>query len=450
MAVLLALPVLIEESLTMMVGMTDWWLTGIYLKGAHYHAAMALIAYMSWLIPSMFAAVGIGATAVVARRVGAGDHPSAAAATRQAILLGGVLAVVMTLIFWLLVEQFVGWMQLRGESARLAVKYLKILTPAIPAIMMQKVIAACLRGAGDTLSGSIAKCLVNLVNISVSYCLVTGWGPFPCWGWEGLAVGAVCGHFLGASLLLLLWLCGRAGLLLEPRQMRPDFPLMMRLLRVGLPGGGDVMAVLCCQMVFLRIVNSLGEIASAAHGLGIQLESIVYLPCGAFHVAAATMAGQYLGAKNPQRAFYGVLTACVCGVIIAITSGLVLWFGGPQLTAIFTGDPENAISLQAARLLKVVTIFSPSLAVMMVLSGGLRGAGDTLWPWLMNLVGFIGIRLPLACWLACEQIDLGFAVLEGWGVGVEGAWWAMASDLIIRSLLFGWRFGFGNWREARV
>jgi Na+-driven multidrug efflux pump len=158
----LALPVMAEELLNLLVGYTDWWLTGHFLEGADYQAAMTLMAYTLWLLPSFFSAVAIGALALVARHVGAGDLPTARRVANQALLVGGALAAAVTVGAVFLSPQYVALMQLRGGSATLATSYLAILVPAIPAIMVEQVAAACLRGAGDTVSGMSAKVVVNI------------------------------------------------------------------------------------------------------------------------------------------------------------------------------------------------------------------------------------------------------------------------------------------------
>ncbi len=152
----LALPVLVEQLLNALVGLVDTWLAGNFLPTAAHLAAMGLMAYVLWLLPSMFAAVAIGATAMTSRFVGAGDPQLAARVTNQAILVGSILSVVVMIAVYLLGPWFVGAMRLEEDAARLALRYLRFLTPVIPAIMMQQVGIACLRGAGDTVSGLLA------------------------------------------------------------------------------------------------------------------------------------------------------------------------------------------------------------------------------------------------------------------------------------------------------
>jgi putative MATE family efflux protein len=456
----LALPVLAEESLNLLVGYTDFFLAGRFLAGDEPLAAMGLMAYFLWIVPSLFAFLSIGALAVVARAVGAGRRPEAAHATRQALLVGLAAAVIGVLAVMLLGSVWVRAMNLRGEAAVLAIRYIWIIMPAIPCIMLEQIGSACLRGAGDTMSGMLARVAVNLINVAVSTALVTGYGPFPTLGWDGLAIGTACGHVVGAGIILTRLLTGRGGVHLSERLPLPahrlglwqiDRPMIARILRVGLPGGGDVLAVLTCHLVYVAIINRLGTLAQAAHGLGVQIEAMSYLPGSAFQVAAATLAGQSLGAADSQRAVRSVLLCVASALTIMVAAGFVLFFAGESVAELFIGR-SNETSVLVGQLLKIVALSCPPLAVLMVLSGALRGSGDTAWPLAITLVGLVGVRIPGACLLGWNEVPLPIVDLSlpGFGWGVAGAWWAMVADVTLRSVLAAWRFAHGGWKGVRV
>src|SRR4051794_39276281 len=145
----LALPVLAEESLNLLVGYTNWFLAGRFLPGEAPKAAMGLVAYVLWILPSLFSVVGVGALAVVARLVGAGERREASDVARQALLAGGVAALIGMAMTITCGGSFVAAMQLRGEPAELATRYIRILTIGIPFVMIEQVGTACLRGSGD-------------------------------------------------------------------------------------------------------------------------------------------------------------------------------------------------------------------------------------------------------------------------------------------------------------
>ncbi len=450
----LAAPVLAEETLTLMVTWTDWWLTGRYLAegGDAIKAAMGLMGYTMWLIPSLFAAVAIGATAVVARRVGEMRLREAQIATNQAVLIGALLALIVTAVGWFFGEAFIAAMQLRDDAAAYSKSYLYIVVLVTPMIMFEQVGAACLRGAGDMVTGFIAKSLVVIVNVVVSTTLVIGMGGIDSWGWQGIAIGTAAGHAVGGSVLLMALLAGRANMKLKWSLMAPRGDVIRRLLMIGLPGGVDVGLILFSQLIFVAVINSLGKSAAAAHGLAVQIEACAFLPAHAFAVAAATIAGQFLGAGKPDRAVRGALACIMAAMGLITVTGVMMFLFGRQMSALFTGDVNDPTTIQAAQLLRIVAIALPSLAIVMVASGALRGAGDTIWPLAITLLGFFSIRIPLAIFLAKDQIELPLIeiTVTGAGWGVTGAWIAMAIDLVVRSILVAARFLHGGWKRLRI
>lgn len=449
----LALPVLIEQSLILLVGYTDWWLTGHFFDGPAHKSAMGLMAYALWLVPSMFAAAAIGATALVARFVGAGDRRKASLVAQQALIAGAALTVVVAALALSGGRTFVHAMQLRDEAAELAWRYLRIVIPFIPAIMAQQIAAACLRGAGDTVSGMLSQLAVNALNITLAPALVSGWWLFPRLGWDGLATSAALSYALAGAVLL-----GRMFRRASPVQTpwAPwryvyDADLMRRMLRIGLPGGLDVLAILACHLTYLAIINRLGVLASAAHGLGVQIEALGYLPGTAFQVAAATLVGQFLGSGEPHNASRGALLACACGAAVMSLAGLAFFLEGHALASFFVGPDDEAGQL-TGRLMKIVAVSMPALAVTMILTGALRGAGDTRWPLAITFAGYLGVRLPGAVLLAWDEAPLPLTdiVIPGLGLGVFGAWYAMVADVVFRAVLIAARFAHGGWKKINV
>ena len=448
--VVLAAPVLAEESLNMLVGYTDWYLAGHFLPGDEPKAAMSFIAYFLWILTTLFSFVGIGATALIARATGGSDRPLAQRVFHQAILAGIVLAVLVAAATALAAPILIRVMTPDEVSASLARRFVQYIVWAVPAIMVEQIGTACLRGAGDTVSGLLARLVLNLVNVAVSSTLVTGSLGMPAMGIGGLAIGTACGHWCGAAIIgAILWR-GRYGLKWSLPLARYNRELMRRLLRIGLPGGFDLISVIGCHMVYAWIIFRLGAEAAAAHGLGVQIEALSYLPGSAFAVAAATLAGQSLGAGRGDLAQRRATLAAAAAVVVMSLAGMLFFFGGGHLAKFFTGE-DSAVTQHTAELLKIVACACPAMALLQVLSAALRGAGDTRMPLVITFVGLVGVRIPLAMWLAWTEVPLpGGLVLAGMGLGVAGAWLAMVLDVSLRAVLVLARFFGGAWRHVRV
>ncbi len=447
----LAVPVLLEQVLSMLVGLSDRAITGHYLETSHL-AAINSMAYVLWLVYETFAVVAIGGTAMVARFVGAGDRDAAQRVANQALLIGAVMAAA-GMAFWAVAG---GWavslLRLEGPAAEQAILYIRYVLPVIPLIMVEAVGIACLRGAGDMVAGLVTMAIVNLVNIALSWSLVLGLGPLPALGWRGVALGTATGYAVGGLIVLWLLAKGRSGLAIRPDLLRPDWDLIRRLLRIGLPGGADTLSIITCQLWFVSVVNGLGDTAAAAHGVAIGIESLAYLPGVAFQAAAATLAGQYLGAGDHRKATRSTSMACLVGGGLMTMVGVLFFCQAEHLPLLFLAARHADVAAMTAPLLQIVGSAMPSLAVTMILSGALRGAGDTRWPLVFSMIGMLGIRLPLAYWFALDSVRLPVAgiVVVGWNLGVVGAWYAMATDLAVRALLILHRFSRGNWKRIEV
>lgn len=437
-----------------MVEYVDLWLAGNYLgEGESKQAFVAAITqagYVMWLLFTFFTLVAIGGTALTARFVGAGDYRQASRVTNQAIVLGTGLSIVVLVAGALLVRPFAELLQLRGDAADHLVRYLLIVLPVVPAIMLEEVGIACLRGAGDMISGLVAMTIVNVINVIVSYCLLLGWGPFPEMGWTGLAVGSAIARIIGAVIVFALLCRGRAGLRLRWADLKPDPDLMRRILRIGVPGGIDSLVIVACHMWYVSIINQLGTLATAAHGVGVRIEALGYMPGGAFQMAATTMAGQFLGAGDYRRATRSVIWASVLGIGIMSLAGALFFFASVPLAEFFLGGDESAVIAVAAQLLRIVAFTMPPLALTMVLTGALRGAGDTRWPLAFTLIGFLAVRIPLAYFWTRGTLTFFNWEIPAYQLGVAGAWYAMCADVSLRALLVTGRFAQGGWQRVKV
>lgn len=434
----LAAPVLIEQLLGMLVVFSDTALAGRYLEREHL-AAMTLLAYVMWLVPNLFSLIAIGSTALIARCVGGKDFETARAVTHQSLLLGLLLTAAAAAGLSLWGDSLV---RLIGGSAAvtpLVMRYLDFVIPALPAVMLTQIGPACFRGAGDMVSGMATMAVVNVVNVVVGWALILGWFGLPKLGWDALGIGTAAGYCVGGLLQLGLLAGGRAGMRITVARLKPDGHLIRRILRIGVPGGLDSILVVLCHFWFVGIVFSLGEVAGAAHGVAVRVESLAYLPGTAFQVAATTMVGLYLGAGDLHRASRSVLTASlVCvGVMSAAAAGFFV-FGEP-LARLVVGDSQPQVVETAADLLKIVALCIPAFALQIVLGGALRGAGDTRWPFAFTLIGLLGVRIPLA-YLFSGPLEL----------GVHGAWYAMIADIFVRCSLVSWRFWHGGWKRVKV
>ena len=234
----------------------------------------------------------------------------------------------------------------------------------------------------------------------------------------------------------------------------PDTVWLGRILHVGIPAGVDSIANASCHLAFLSIVNSFGDVAAAAHSVAITIESLAFLPGSAFMVVAATLAGQFLGARDERRARRSVWLAAMACMTLMSAAGIVFLATADGLAAWFVGggSRQPEVAGLTAQLVRIVAFAQPPLALLMVFSGGLRGAGATRVPLAVNFLGMLLVRLPLAVFLARESIVLpaGLGTVPGLGLAAIGAWYAMAADLTVRGMAMLLIFSRRFWSRAAV
>jgi putative MATE family efflux protein len=451
----LALPVLAQYGLSQVVLLSDsviaGHLTDVSASGAAIQAAQTNTHYLSWAMTSYAILVTVGSTALVARFVGAGDFSLARDATHQSLLLGVFFAGLATAVGLLGgIDALVDVLNVRGDAAKLADEFLRVQFALLLFQVLEQVGVACLIGAGDTRTGLLVMIGVATANVPLAWSLGFGFGGLPALGFVGIALGTALSHVLGCFLVLAILARGRYGLRLEMHRFRPNLDLIVRLLRVSVPAAFDNMTLVAGQLWFLSLVNQLGEVAIAAHGIALRWEALGYLSGTAFGTAAMSLVGQNLGARRPDLAKRSGWLAFGLGAGMMSTMGLVFYTLAWWMFFVCAPNKPDIIEAGVPAL-RLVAFAMPGLAATIVLLAGLRGAGDTRMPVLFTLIGFFAVRIPLAYLLIRPTVTLpGGTVLAGAGLGLIGAWLAMFVDIHVRAAFFLVRFSRGAWLKTRV
>ncbi len=429
----LAVPSASEMLLGMLVGLVNTYLVG-HLGSASL-TAVGLGSQWAMAAMVLFSAVGTGATALTARMIGASDHVGASRVVGQALAIAVVCGLLSTLLLVAFAEPAMLLMGAHGEAVTQGATYLRIISLVFPVSALMFVGNACLRGAGDTRTPLLVMAIVNVINVVIAWVLVEGIGPFPALGVAGAAWGSAAGRLAGGLLVLALLLGGRVGLRLRWRG--PDREMAWRILRVGLPASLDQLIFRLGMLVWVRMVASLGTVAYAAHQIALNGESISFMPGWGFAMAATTLVGQGLGAGDHVRAEKDAMFCFGIAAAFMSVMGIIFVVAAPQIIGLFTSEAE--VVAMGSTPLRLIGVVQPLLAAMMVFSGGLRGAGDTLTPMLVNGAAIWLLRVPLTL-LATSWL--------GWGL--TGVWLVMALDLTVRGVVLFWQFRGGRWKMVQV
>ncbi len=433
----LAIWPMLEQLLGFFVGFVDTALAGHLSVPATN--AISIAAYVGWLMALVQSSVGVGATAVIARAVGGRHLREANIAVGQAVSLAVAAGLVMLVVVWVGAPWMASFARLEGESHELCVLYLRVMAVMAPFSAVLFVGAACLRGAGDTASPFRVLVVVNIVNVAATLLLVRGPEPIGGHGVLGIALGTALAWLVGAALILRTLGAGSAGIRLRRMRLRPRWSQMKRILRVGLPNLAEtLLAMWLANFAIVRIVGEVGHDAAwGAHMIAIRLEALSFLQGFALGIAAATLVGQYLGARNPQRARQAAMLCWVWGMGLMGLMGLGFIFLADPLVRLTTNQP--ALLELTPPLLMLCGFVQVFFATAIVLGQAMRGAGDTRATLAMTAAATYLVRLPLA-WLLGIHLEL----------GLLGVWYALCLELVVRGLLFAGRFFSNAWMRVKV
>jgi MATE family multidrug resistance protein len=431
----LALPAMGEQLLSMTVGIVDTFLVGHL--GAASLAAVGLATQWVFMAITLFGAIATGATALIARFTGARDRDQANEVLRQSVLLGAFIGVIATILGLSLAGPALTLLGAEEDVIKLGASYLTVVSSIFFFSTLMFIGNASLRGAGDTRTPLFVMLVVNVLNIVVAWTAINGPLGLPQLGVVGSALGAATGRLVGGVLVMAILLKGRAGIQLKLAGWRPDPGFIRRILRVGLPTGLEQLMFRTGHMVFARILAELGTTAYAANQVAVNGWALSFMPGFGFALAATTLVGQSLGAKDPEGAQQRGYTAYRMGAGLMGMVGLAFFLFPAQIVGFFTDDPQ-VIALGTMPL-RMVGLIQPLLAATMIFAGGLRGAGDTRYPMIINGGAIWLLRLPLAYLLA---------LVLGWGL--PGAWAALVLDMSLRGVLNFLRFRSGRWKTIKV
>ena len=451
---LLAWPSIIEQLLQTAVNYVDTAMVGSI--GTYATAAIGVCQSTLFLLMGVMNATGLGFSVMVARRMGEGRYDEAREVMRQAML--GVLAVGLTLtalVQLILAPNLPRWMGTEPDVLPHAVTYFRIIGANYLLHTGMLMATNILRCMGDTKTPLKFNILTNLINVCGNFLLIyptrqlTVFGvtftmPGAGWGVAGAAAATVTATAFSAICLLSVLFLRKGPLqisLKDSYRPRPD--ILKQAVHLGVPTFLERATVAVGQIAATAMISGLGTVALASNQLALTGESICYMPIFGFSIAATTLVAQNLGAGDKERAFKQGAWCTWISVAVIFTAGVIQFILSEQIIDLFSNDP--AVIALGGKMLRIEAFAESFFAITTVLSGVLRGAGDTKWPFYISLLGMWCLRIPVA-----------YALIHVFGWGLEAIWVCMALDLAVRSALGLWRFYRKKWlavwetREAKL
>ncbi len=393
---LLAVPMVLEMVLESLFAVVDVFWVG--RLGANAIATVGLTESLLSLIFAVGIGLSMSTTAMVARRIGEKDPEGAAVAGVQAIVLGLVTSIAIGIPCFIYAPHLLHLMGASDEIVQTGGRYARIALGGSGAILMLFLNNAIFRGAGDA---SIAMRLLwvsNIINLILDPCLIFGLGPFPRMGVTGAALATFTGRSIGVIYQFYRLLRGTERIRILARQVRVDFSVLLRLVRVSLTGILQFAIAHTSWIGLVRIVSIFGAAALAGYTIAIRIVVFIILPSWGLSNAAATLVGQNLGAGKPERAEQAVWRTGLYNMLFLGSVGILFVFAAEPIVRLFTHDP--AVIPLAATCLRIVSYGNIGYAYAMVMLQAFNGAGDTITPTIVNFFGFWLLEIPLAYWLA--------------------------------------------------
>src|SRR5438105_1152162 len=393
---LLAIPMILEMVLESLFAVVDVFWVG--RLGADAVATVGLTESLLSLVFAIGLGLSLSTTAMVARRIGEKDPAAAAVAGVQAIILGLTISVLVGVPCLFYAPDLLRWMGASPQIISVGSGYARIALAGGGVIMMLFLNNAIFRGAGDAAIAMRLLWVSNIINLVLDPCLIFGWGPFPRLGVTGAALATLIGRSIGVLYQFYRLLKGTERIRILTRQIRLQWNVLFRLLRVSLTGILQFAIAHTSWIGLVRIVSTFGAAALAGYTIAIRIVIFVILPSWGLSNAAATLVGQNLGAGKPDRAETSVWRTGFYNMLFLGGVGVILIMFAEPAVRLFTHDPE-VIPL-AASCLRILSYGNIGYAYGMVMLQAFNGAGDTITPTWVNLFGFWFLEIPLAYWLA--------------------------------------------------
>lgn len=409
----LAWPTMLEQLLQTAVQYIDTAMVGTL--GTQATAAVGATGTVNWLVSSTISALGIGFLSFVSQACGAGEREKVVRASSQAVLTVLVCGLFFTAVTLGVSSYVPVWMQVAPAIQDLTARYFFILYTPMLFRSATIIFGTLLRAVGDSKTPMRVGLIVNGVNIVLNFLLI-----YPTRRWMDITIFGAGLGVIGAALAsavsfavggILITIALWKHPIISPRgqSLYPDFKILGPCLKVALPNALQRFGTSLGYVAFASMINSIGDVATAAHTIANTVESAFYIPGYGMQTAAATLAGNALGAKDNRRAGRLAQMIIVVEVVLMVLSGGLLFVFAPQMMCLFSSDQE--VIMLGTIVLRMVALSEPFYGVAIIIEGMMQGMGNTLMPFVFSIVGMWGIRI-VGTFLCTQLMDMG--LISAW------------------------------------
>ncbi len=441
----LAWPTMLEQLLQTAVQYIDTAMVGSL--GTNATAAVGATSTINWLISGSVAALGIGFLAFIAKACGANDKTAAKKAVSQAVLVVLVVGTLFTILTLALSGIVPVWMQVDESIQDIAAQYFFVLyLPMLPRTA-SLIFGTVLRAAGDTKTPMKAGLVMNVINVVLNFLLIYETRRMTLFGIGFTMYGAGLGvigaaiasavSFAVGGIIITVVVWKHPMVSPQGESLKPDMTILKPCMKVAIPNMFQRFGTSLGYVAFAAMINSLGEVATAAHTIANTVESAFYIPGYGMQTAAATLAGNAYGANDEKRMESLAKMFIPIEIILMIFSGGALFAAAPALMSIFSKSDE-VINL-GTTVLRMVAVSEPFYGFSIIIEGFLMGVGKTKLPFIYNIFGMWGVRI-IGTFICTQLLSM----------GLVSAWACMIAHNLLLFVLFMICYMRGTWNPLQV
>ncbi len=432
---LLSVPMVLEMVMESVFAIVDIYF--VSKLGPDSVATVGLTESVITLVYAIASGLSMATTSIVARRIGEKERDKAGRAAFQSIITGIFASIVISIPGIIFAPDILRIMGANDSIVKELSSYTSIMMYGNIVIMLLFIMNAVLRSSGDAAISMRVLWLGNIINIILDPCLIFGWGPFPELGIAGAAIATITGRGIAVFYQLYLLFFGKRRVKILREHIRINFRLIGHILKISFGGIGQNLIATSSWIGLMRIVSVFGSAAIAGYTIAMRIIVFALLPSWGISNAAATLVGQNLGAKKPERAERAVWLTAIVNMILLGLFGLMMIIFPKTFIGIFIDDADVVIS--GIHGLRIISIGFVAYALGMVLVNSFNGSGDTLTPTRINIVAFWMVEIPLAYLLAVRS-----------GLGEKGVFVAIVVAESLMTILSLYFFRKGKWKLNKV
>ncbi|MEE8414404.1 MAG: MATE family efflux transporter [Dehalococcoidales bacterium] len=432
---LLAWPMMLGGSFNMMGPTIDMIWVGKLGTAAMAGVGISGMAVM--VVNSLRMGLQTGTRAMVARYVGAGDEQGANHVAQQAFVVSAAFSIFMAAIGIFLAEPILLLLGVEADVVTQGAAYMRILFIGSIGMSFRMMSESVMQASGDSITPMRITMAFRIVHVALAPFLIFGWWIFPRLGVSGAAITNVISQGLGAAIGLWILFSGRTRLQLSMKDFRLDGNVIWRMVKVGIPASIAGAERSFANLMLMWFVVPFGTVAVAAQSLVQRIDMFIHMPTMGLGQASGVLAGQNLGAHQPERAERtSWLAAAMVTLMMAVIS-ILIWFGAEYIVRVFNTEPE--LVKITGSFMRIQIVGYMVFGMVIILMQSLNGVGDTIVPMLTTLITMWGIQVPLA-----------YVLPRTTNLGVYGVRWAIVASNLVRAAIYATYFKLGRWKRMEL